>query len=551
MAPVAADRRAPTTLALVAAAFALALTELGCAGVPREAAERAARYRGAARDVATWLENVAVETEHGVAWPRVPEASTAEGGVSEPGFDHSLYSGSCGPVLFFARMAAGARDEEDARRGKWLELARRGADELIAGLPEKPEGEAAGLYSGVAGIGFTLFEIGRATGDAKYLDAARSCVDRLHRGARVSGAGIDWSDTTDVIAGGAGIGLFLLYMFEEDGDFVALDLAERAGRRLLELSQREVVGRSWRMDPTFPRVMPNFSHGTAGVACFLARLHGVTGEREFLDAALDGASHLLSIADTTGGGCRIHHHTPGGTDLHYLGWCHGPPGTARLFFELHRSEPTPDQREIFTGGTRFGSERDAAIELSRARHAAAVLGGAASVRDSGLPEQRLPGFWNNVSQCCGSAGVVEFFLDLAGEVEGLTEGAMLAQFLLSEDGSAFEIGNEMRESCVSFARRVADDLIARGTRDERGLRFVQAEHRVRPELLEAQTGYMQGASGIGLALLRLAQFEEAGGDEPSRLRLPDSPFGARTWMTWPLGGPFGGFTDARSRTQPR
>jgi hypothetical protein len=29
----------------------------------------------------------------------------------------------------------------------------------------------------------------------------------------------------------------------------------------------------------------------------------------------------------------------------------------------------------------------------------------------------------------------------------------------------------------------------------KGLRWVQAEHRVRPELLVAQTGYMQGAAG--------------------------------------------------------
>ena len=31
--------------------------------------------------------------------------------------------------------------------------------------------------------------------------------------------------------------------------------------------------------------------------------------------------------------------------------------------------------------------------------------------------------------------------------------------------------------------------------------WVQAEHRVRPEFRVAQTGYMQGAAGIGLWLL--------------------------------------------------
>ena len=73
---------------------------------------------------------------------------------------------------------------------------------------------------------------------------------------------------------------------------------------------------------------------------------------------------------------------------------------------------------------------------------------------------------------------------------------------------------------LAFARRVADDLVARGTRDGEGLRWVQAEHRVRPELLAAQTGLMQGAAGIGLALLRLDAFEQGA---RALVRLPDEP----------------------------
>jgi hypothetical protein len=50
---------------------------------------------------------------------------------------------------------------------------------------------------------------------------------------------------------------------------------------------------------------------------------------------------------------------------------------------------------------------------------------------------------------------------------------------------------------------------------------VRAENRSQPELLQAQTGYMQGAAGIGLWLLRLHAFEKG---ETAGVTLPVSPF---------------------------
>lgn len=49
----------------------------------------------------------------------------------------------------------------------------------------------------------------------------------------------------------------------------------------------------------------------------------------------------------------------------------------------------------------------------------------------------------------------------------------------------------------------------------------QAEHRARPEFLQAQTGLMQGAAGIGLWLLRLIAFDQ---NIVPRIIFPDNPF---------------------------
>jgi lantibiotic modifying enzyme len=349
----------------------------------------------------------------------------------------------------------------------YLAQAREGAGALIARLPLEKE---SGLYTGIAGIGFTLGEMFRATGDERYREGVRTTIKLLTERAQPAGKGIQWSDVTDIIGGGAGTGLFLLYA----ADLLKIEepkgLAAKAADRMLELGTPAEDGLQWAMDPKFPRKMPNFSHGTAGISYFLAGTYKATGDRKYLDGALAGARFLKAIAKTEGDVCLIRHNEPDGMDLFYLGWCHGPVGTSRLWYQLARV--TNDKTWM-----------DWVFKSARALQA------------SGIPESRTPGFWNNVSQCCGSAGVAQFFLDLYG---------------VTKDGAYLQ-----------FSKKMSADLLMRGTRDEQGLRWVQAEHRVRPELLIAQTGYMQGAAGIGMWLLRLDAAEQK---RSAFVKFPDSPW---------------------------
>ncbi|MFP5284290.1 MAG: lanthionine synthetase LanC family protein, partial [Thermoanaerobaculia bacterium] len=101
--------------------------------------------------------------------------------------------------------------------------------------------------------------------------------------------------------------------------------------------------------------------------------------------------------------------------------------------------------------------------------------------------------WNNAGQCCGLAGVADLFLRLH-RVTG--EG-------------------------LGFARKVGESLLAKATPSGDGLKWVHAEHRVKPDYVYAQTGYMQGAAGIGMLLLHLDAVERGG---EWGFRLPDSPY---------------------------
>jgi lantibiotic modifying enzyme len=412
-------------------------------------------HLGVALDAARFIQSAAVPTAAGTMWladPRDRDSARRD-----------LYTGSAGIVLFHLELHRATGDPAH------LATARSGADALIAALDTETD---PGLYTGLAGIGFVLGEVARQTNEARYRDAGRRVVALLGSRAIDRGAGVEWNDTTDVISGSAGIGLFLLYAAEALDQPAARTLATRAGRRLLERGRDDAGGRKWPMDGTSAQLLPNFSHGTAGVAYFLATLYQAAKDRAFLDAALAGAAYLKAIAQTDGDACLIFHHEPddAGRRLFYLGWCHGPAGTARLWYRLWQA--TGDRAWL-----------DWAAKSARA------------IVASGIPERPTPGFWNNVGVCCGSAGVAEFFL---------------AHHRATGDASS-----------LAFARRVSAQILASATRDAAGIRWPHAEHRTKPTEIVAQTGWMQGSAGIGAWFLHLDAFER--GAAPP-IAFPDSPF---------------------------
>jgi len=410
-------------------------------------------YRDAALQAAQWIRATAVQTDRGRLWPADPQDPKS--------VNDTLYSGTPGVILFFLEAFRSTGDPS------FLRDAGTGADNLLSVLENE---KASGLYVGVAGIGYALIEIFKATGEPRYRSGALRCTQLLRERTVKAGKGVEWNETTDIIAGGAGIGLFLLYAARELNEPPLRELAIQDGLRLVDLALSDQGGLKWRMTPSFARLMPNFSHGTAGIAYFLASLYQETRKREFLDAALAGAKYLQTVARTEGDACLVFHNEPEGKDLFYLGWCHGPVGTARLFYRLYQ----------VTGDRAW---------MNWVRKAAR------GIIESGIPEKQTPGFWNNVSQCCGSAGVAEFFLSL---------------HQVTHDRTYLE-----------FSKRVTAQLLTKATRDRDGLRWIQAEHRVRPELLIAQTGYMQGAAGIGMLLLHLDGFQRG---KKTPITFPDSPF---------------------------
>jgi len=100
-----------------------------------------------------------------------------------------------------------------------------------------------------------------------------------------------------------------------------------------------------------------------------------------------------------------------------------------------------------------------------------------------VPERRYPGFWDNVAQCCGTAGVLELALD---------------RYQASTD-----------PDWLSWAGVLADDLLAHAVpvngADDAALTWSNVEHRRPDPVLPPEPGWMQGTAGVAAALLRTAR----------------------------------------------
>lgn len=411
---------------------------------------------------AEWIDRSA-QTPDGnpsrAAWPNNP--------LQPDRIDLGFYNGTPGVVYFLAHLAHATGS------GKWKARAVAGGAHLLDQIDRTPTLNA-GLYTGLAGLA-TTFTALQATGHgAEWEAAAKKATALLASRAKPVGDGVEWSASNDIVSGSAGTGLWLLKAGAAWKDQSLIDLAAKAGRRLIANGVAAEGGLMWFPGGTSGANYPNFSHGTAGVAYFLATLSQHTKDRAFLDAALRGASYLNAVATRRGNARAIFHVTGGGEDRFYLSWCHGPVGTARLYHRLHQ----------ITGDA---IHRTAVVELTTW-----LVG-------SGAPEQQSAGYWNNISQCCGNVGIGQYFIDLTRH-----DAALVATL-----------------GAGRMADRVSSNTLSRATRDERGLRWVQAENRTQPTNLVAQNGFMQGAAGVGMYFLQRLALEQR---KSWLTPLPDTPW---------------------------
>lgn len=412
------------------------------------------------------------------AWVRT-QVRSGDGGLSLPGDDRGgMHSGVGGlaHVLAEIRLARSLTAEEET-------LAAGIAETLVRRIADETE---YGYFDGLVSTIGVLTAL-----DARGADLA---VARLRELATPDGWPVAWLHPSwarpegrcnDATLGTASVLLGALWA-RRHAVPGADELSSHAADLLLAEGEERPAGLYWPFVPlrfllTGDTVMPNWSHGQAGVAGSLAAAGIALDRPDLVDAARLGAEHLVTLGDTGDGGLRLPHMIPGqdGLDTFTYTWCHGPAGTSLLLAALQRAGAS-----AVAGRSPYDWER-------------ACLH---SLRVSGIPERRYPGFWDNDGRCCGTAGVGDVVLNV-WQRHGLDED-------------------------LDFAVTLGDAVVDRARHDGEFVYWRFVEHRNENPLLPPDPGWMQGTAGISAYLLRLARVLDQGRDADSVKRMD-------TWWSLP------------------
>jgi len=176
---------------------------------------------------------------------------------------------------------------DDTSEGPKVDMGDKGAAWKLMLDPQGGDNTAyaTGMEEGNAGIGWTYLQAYHVTQKAAYLTTAKQAADWLVATAIHSKGGLSWREHEHPAAkqihpnlnnGAAGIGMFLMDMYQTTKDDTYLQAAQGAETWLLATAVTDYKHAHWKDvdDDTSFANDPSWHWGTAGIAAFLARMHG-------------------------------------------------------------------------------------------------------------------------------------------------------------------------------------------------------------------------------------------------------------------------------------
>ncbi len=229
-----------------------------------------------------------------------------------------------------------------------------------------------GLYFGRSGTAWSLLDAGRVLADQQLIRRATELALRVP---------VRWPNP-DVCHGSAGAGLTQLYFWEVTGHQPFLDRAGQAADGLRAAAERGDGGVHWRIPSDFGSGLAGlahygFAHGVAGIGAFLLATGRATGERAYIELAMEAAESLVSGARVDNGAA----YWPTGVDGGPLKthWCSGSSGVGTFLVRAWQEDGSQRLRQLIA---------QAAVAVWRSR-------------------------WHpGPTQCHGLAGDAEFLLDV-------------------------------------------------------------------------------------------------------------------------------------------
>ena len=360
--------------------------------------------------------------------------------------EFGLYDGGAGIAMFLSALAHAAPGDALQHDGGFKNLALEALNPIrdhLRQLEAKGEvqgevlaGTALGI-GGMTGLGSLTYAFVRCAG---FLEDPELLADAERSAHLITPALVHKDDQFDVMSGSAGAVLGLLALYEATKMQSVLDKATACGQHLLE--QRGQTGTGHEAWATLRgRFLTGFSHGAAGIAYALLKLHLASGQADFLEAAKEGIAYEDAVFSPANGNWPDYRtaNSPSGEPTFMTAWCNGATGIGLARLAGLDVLDTP----------RIRDDIDTAVATTM-RH----------------------GLDGGDHLCCGNFGRIEFLKSAAEKLRRPELG-------VSADGMA---GNLLARANQGGAFRMFERL---------------AFGMYSP-------GFFQGAAGIGYQLLRLA-----------------------------------------------
>lgn len=410
------------------------------------------RYLPIAIKTANWLDQHIVETERGITW----DISQSFKGTWRYYDEASMYAGASGIVKFYLELAQISGNQ------RYLETAVAAGFELAdrALAPDTHLEKAFSPYAfttGLSGVAQALDWINEVHHEALFDHAIINILNGIVTHQNQDGS---WSGQIGIVADG-GTALLLgrlgsKYQIEnwqetliKFGDYIL------AHKQTDENGQSFYVGLDLKfVGGPIGKFNTGFPLGPSGVAFTLLKLAELTGEERFV-AGTKGIREFYEYYNH-GQGLLLPHYHPDTEHICYVGYCGGPVGTARYFYQLAQQTGDADAKKDF----------ESAIQgLDRVQ----------------APAKRSAGYWETDNYCCGTAGILQLFT-----------------------GAYIVTG---RSEYLKKAQQTADILINRAAQDDQFAYWNQAFERKNPQNITAALGFYDGAAGIASYLLQLGEVE--------------------------------------------
>jgi len=233
----------------------------------------------------------------------------------------NLAYGACGTALFLRQVCGSIPADAEA----WI------LRQHLSTSTYPP-----GLYVGLTGIARALALLG-------HMEEAEDAIRLAYRSPLLF-------EDTGVLYGVAGWGMASLTMYTDTSNTMYLDYAAIAAEHLLHAAVSGKDGRHW-PSSTQNDVQLGYAYGTAGIACFLIRMHAFTGDARFRSAALEAMHFTLRHAYRKGHALQWFSHIGGKTLLPY--WRQGTAGVGiallRFYQASHDDEYLAAARQAVDG----------------------------------------------------------------------------------------------------------------------------------------------------------------------------------------------------------